>query len=232
LSPHPFSRLTFSNGLTSYRRTRSTHDSAGRQRNPASVLRICVARVLFRIRPRLAGCAWPSTIMVQTGIPWIGSFHLSPVRIASIVLSVWSLVTGNFALLPMPVLGSRTTLEQNLVSQTGLVWIVISLFGTGLVGFIPLCPQPHSVCTAAARPGQQAAVRLGGGSPQNHRPEQANVITKVSRSGLLCFFSCLSRGVIANWLVLSWGHPGAGSKSVSSKIMALLATDHRLPSPG
>jgi len=64
------------------------------------------------------------TIMVQTGIPWIGSF-IFPFGFASIVLFGMELVTGNFALLPMAVWAGRTTWSKTFRNW---IWVWIGNF--------------------------------------------------------------------------------------------------------
>jgi len=134
------------------------------------------------------------TIMVQTGIPWIGSL-IFPFGFASIVLFGMELVTGNFALLPMAVWAGKTSWSKTFRNW---IWVWIGNFlGTGLVGILfAISLTSGGTADLASGTGDWVAV-----ANKIIGLNKANVIVKYQSLGALGFFLAFLRGLIANWLV-------------------------------
>lgn len=167
------------------------------------------------IRGALAGgilamaVAWAVTAAVQTGIFVVGAI-VFPVGFAMLSLLGMDLVTGNFALSPLPLLQGRPGATVGKVLRNW-IWVYIGNFlGSLLVAFLIAFVWTKGF-TAAELPGPAKA--LVGASESRSLGFAAN--------GAAGWWECFVRGILCNWMVSIGVVMAMTSETVVGKVAAM-----------
>ncbi len=144
------------------------------------------------------------TAAVTTGQPIVGAI-IFPVGLVAIVVLGLELVTGSFALVPLPWMEGKASLSQVLVNWG---WVMLgNLIGAVLYGFLVALTYTNCWTT----PASGVALRVV-------QTADAKTLAYASM-GAAGFISCLVKAVLCNWMVCLAVVLGMASTSTLGKIV-------------
>lgn len=146
------------------------------------------------------------TTSIQTGMGVLGALAF-PVGFAMIILLGLELVTGNFAVIPMAVLGRKTSVEKLLYNWTcAFLGNLIGSIFFGALFFIAATKSGHVYDAAIVAKIVAAAA------------DKTLAYRELGAAGIAVVFT---KAVLCNWMVTMGVVMGAASTSTSGKILAL-----------